>query len=102
MRQPYLEVTYRHGRPIAAYYYLARQLGQKVHRSQRADYGIVVDFSADGTPIGLELTAPGAITVDKLNAVLVGLGQAPVAPADVAPLAAAWLTSGQADGGIAS
>ena len=25
MKEPYLEVTFRHGRPIAAYYYVPRQ-----------------------------------------------------------------------------
>ena len=30
MKEPYLEVTFRHGRPIAAYYYLPRQANQRV------------------------------------------------------------------------
>ena len=29
MKERYLEVTFRHGRPIAAYYYLPRSADQK-------------------------------------------------------------------------
>ena len=76
MRQPYLEVTFRQGRPISAYYYLARQPGQQVKRSERTAHGIVLDFAADGTPIGLELTAPATITMEKLNEVLTRIGSA--------------------------
>ena len=35
MREPYLEVTYRHGRPLAAYLYLPRRPGQKSFRTSK-------------------------------------------------------------------
>ena len=89
MRQSYLEVTFRHGRPLAAYYYLVREPGDRVHHSERTEHGIVIDFAADGRPLGLELTAPAAITVEAVNEVLNRLGQPPVAADDLAPLAAA-------------
>jgi hypothetical protein len=37
MKQPYLEVTCRHGRPIAAYYYLPREANQRSVRSRRIE-----------------------------------------------------------------
>ena len=48
MKEPYLEVTFRHGRPIAAYYYLPRGANQRSVRSRRVESGLVIDFGADG------------------------------------------------------
>ena len=62
MREPYLEVTFRHGRPLAAYYYLPRRPGEKSHRTERVEHGIIIDYAEDGRSIGLELTAPSAVT----------------------------------------
>ena len=53
MKQPYLEVTYRRGRPLAAYYYLPRQDGDASVRTERFEGGLLVDFSTDGRPIGI-------------------------------------------------
>ena len=38
MRENYLEVTFRHGRPIAAYYYLPREANQKSARTRRVEW----------------------------------------------------------------
>ena len=85
----YLEVTYRKGRPLAAYFYLPRQDGDKSVRTERADGGLIVDFAADGRPIGIEITSPSRLALSALNQVLQRLGQGPVAEEDLAPLAAA-------------
>ena len=58
MKEPYLEVTFRHGRPIAAYYYLPRGADQRSARSRRVEPGLVIDFAADGQAIGIEITTP--------------------------------------------
>ncbi len=86
MKNRYLEVTFRHGRPIAAYYYLPRTAGQKSARTQPVDPGMVVDFALDGQAIGIEITAPDLLSLQKLNAVLEQLGLAPAAAADLAPV----------------
>ena len=85
----YLEVTFRRGRPLAAYLYLPRKPGEKSHRTSRIEPGLVVDYSTAGSPIGIEITAPSKITVGLLNKVLEDLGQAPVTTEDLAPLHAA-------------
>jgi hypothetical protein len=36
MKDAYLEVTYRKGRPLAAYLYLPREPGVKIARSEKA------------------------------------------------------------------
>lgn len=89
MKRSYLEVTYRKGRPLAAYYYLPRQDGDRSARTERAEGGLLVDYAADGRPIGIEITSPSLLEVAALNRVLVRLGQAPVLPEDLAPLVAA-------------
>ena len=89
MKQRYLEVTFRHGRPIAAYYYLPRRADQKSVRTQRVEPGMVIDFAADGQAIGIEITAPDMLSLPDLNAVLEQLGHAPATEADLSPVLAA-------------
>jgi uncharacterized protein YuzE len=88
MKHRYLEVTFRKGKPLAAYLYLPRPAGAKVARTSDAGDGMRLDFDAQGTPIGVEITAPVIVTVAKLNAVLAPLGVALVEPEEWAPLAA--------------
>ena len=89
MKEPYLEVTFRHGRPIAAYYYLPRSANQKSARTRRIEPGLVIDFTAEGEAIGIEITTPAKISLAALNAVLKELGHAPASQADLAPVLAA-------------
>jgi uncharacterized protein YuzE len=89
MNETYLEVTFRRGRPIAAYYYLPRKRGQKSHRTRRIEPGLVIDLSRDGQPIGIEITAPSKISVATMNRVLTKLGLSRVTRVELAPLLAA-------------
>jgi uncharacterized protein YuzE len=89
MNAPYLEVTFRHGRPIAAYLYLQRKAGDKSHRTVKAELGMMIDYEPSGRAIGIEITAPGKITQTALNRVLLGIGAPPVTDNDIAPLQAA-------------
>jgi uncharacterized protein YuzE len=89
MHEPYLEVTFRRGRPIAAYYYLPRRPGQRSYRTQRAEAGMLIDYSRAGRPIGIEITAPSKISLAALNRVLTQLGLSKVKRQDLAPLLAA-------------
>ncbi len=85
---PYLEVTYRKGRAIAAYYYLPRCPGQRSVRTQRSHGGLLIDFARGGRPVGVEITTPHTFSVSIFNRVLRELGLPPVKPEDVAPLIA--------------
>jgi uncharacterized protein YuzE len=89
MKQQYLEVTYRKGKPLAAYLYLPRQLEDRSARCEKVGEDLVIDFTADGRPIGLEIVNPTAVTLAEINAVLERLQQPPMAAGDLAPLAAA-------------
>ena len=89
MQERYLEVTFRKGKPLAAYMYLPRQTGVKSVRTVEAAPGILVDYTASGEPIGLEITAPRQVTAAKVNMVLERLGFPAMDPEEFAPLEAA-------------
>ena len=89
MIERYLEVTFRRGRPIAAYYYLQRETNQKSVRTRRVEPGLVIDFTADGQAIGIEITTPAKVSLAALNAVLRELGHPLASQAVLAPVLAA-------------
>ena len=89
MKDLYLEVTFRRGRPIAAYLYLPRRTGERSSRTLRMEPGMVIDFGPGGNPIGIEITAPTKVTEADLNGVLSRLGFAPLEENELAPLRAA-------------
>jgi len=89
MKRPYLEVTFRKGKAFAAYLHLPRPSGAKVARSDAREHGLVVDFTADGEPFGVEITAPALIELRTLNDLLHDLKVHEIEPADLAPLRAA-------------
>jgi hypothetical protein len=86
MVEHYLEVTYRRGRPLAAYVSLPRKAGDKSVRTEQPFPGIVVDYAADGRPIGIEITSPKAVKLNNLNRVLDGMKQGKLSESDWAPL----------------
>jgi uncharacterized protein YuzE len=53
MKHRYLEVTYRNGKPIAAYFYLPRKPGDLSTCTERREEGLLIDFSADGRVVGV-------------------------------------------------
>jgi len=89
MNESYLEVTFRHGRALAAYYYLPRRPADKSYRTKRVEPGLVIDFRRDGKPIGIEILAPKKLTLAVFNQVLRDLGVPSLKRADLAPLRAA-------------
>lgn len=89
MRSCYLDVTYRRGRPLAAYLSLPRQRGDRSARVERRGPAFLVDWSADGRAIGIEMPSPSLVTLDPLNGLLAELHLDPLAPEELAPLGAA-------------
>jgi len=89
MKNCYLEVTYRKGRPFAAYYYLPRRSDDRSVRTTEIPGGILIDFAPDGRAIGIEITSPSRFDLARLNEALVHLGLAEVRAEEFAPLLAA-------------
>ena len=85
MRERYVEITFRKGKPLAAYVYLPRRVGVKSARTVEAAPGILVDYAASGEPIGLEITAPAHVTAAQVNVVLAMLGLEAMAPEELTP-----------------
>jgi uncharacterized protein YuzE len=88
MKSSYLEVTFRHGRPLTAYLYLPRAPGDKSDHVEKAGSGLLVDYTADGKSIGIEITAPPQVGIGELNRVLAALHAPAVTNEDIAPLRA--------------
>lgn len=88
MKQRYLEVTYRKGKPFAAYLYLPRPTGARAARTFDAGKGVHIDLDASGHAIGVEITAPAALSVDELNSLIALHGVGALDAAEYAPLAA--------------
>jgi len=89
MKDRYLEITFRKGKAMAAYLYLPRVGSEKSVKTEDAGSGLLIDYAADGRPIGIEITAPGHVSVGDVNAVLDRLGLDPLRPEEATPLQAA-------------
>lgn len=87
MRDRYLEITYRHGKPMAAYLYLPRREGDRSQRVVQEDHGLMVDLAADDRPIGIEIVSPRDASLAALNAVLAKYALPLLEREEVAPLA---------------
>ena len=88
MHERYLEITYRRGKPVAAYLYLPRHENDKSHRVVKEAQGIVVDLAEDDRPIGIEILSPQHVSLVLLNAVLARYALPPLDRQEMGPLAA--------------
>ena len=90
MTERSLQVTYRKGRPFAAYLHLTHETGEKSAKTvPSADGSLVVDYAQNGKPIGVEITAPSAVPLVRLNRLLADLGETPLSEHDYVPVRAA-------------
>jgi uncharacterized protein YuzE len=84
-----LQVTYRKGKPFAAYIYLAHAPGTKSARTEQIGPGLLIDYAADGSPLGIEIVSPGYVSEDDIVAIFDRLGLDRPSAAELAPLRAA-------------
>ena len=90
MTERSLQVTYRKSRVFAAYLHLSHMTGERSARTVASPDGLlVVDYSASGRPVGVEITSPQAVPLERLNQLLAELGEAPLAEQDYKPVRAA-------------
>ena len=89
MTERSLQVTYRNGKAFSAYLHLAHETGERSVRSAASDDGLlVVDYSRSGKAIGVEITAPSAVTSERLNRLLADLHESPLSVRDYIPIRA--------------
>ena len=86
MKERYLEITYHRGRLLAAYLYLPRREGDRSAEVKEFPGGIVIDLAPDGRPIGVELTSPGDVTLERLNDALAHYGLPTLPEEEFTPL----------------
>jgi hypothetical protein len=90
MTERSLQVTYRKGRAFAAYLHLSHATGEKSVRTvATADGLLVVDYNDADQPVGVEITAPQAVSLERVNDLLTSLGQPPLADHEFKPMKAA-------------
>ena len=90
MTERSLQVTYRKGRACAAYLHLSHATGEKSTKTVASPDGLlIVDYGAAGRPVGVEITAPQAVPLERLNQLLADLGEAPLAEHEYKPVRAA-------------
>jgi uncharacterized protein YuzE len=84
-----LQVTYRKGKPFAAYIYLAHAPGTKSARTEQIGPELLIDYAADGSPLGIEIVSPGYVSEDEIVTIFDRLGLERPSAAELAPLRAA-------------
>ena len=90
MTERSLQVTYRKGRAFAAYLHLSHATGEKSAKTVASPDGLlIVDYGTTGRPVGVEITSPQAVPLERLNQLLAELGEAPLAEQDYKPVRAA-------------
>lgn len=84
-----LQITYRKGRVFGAYLHLSQNMGEKSTRSMATPDGLlVVDYNSAGRPVGVEITAPPAVFLERLNDLLSTLGESPLSDREFRPVGA--------------
>lgn len=84
-----LQVTYRKGKPFAAYLYLSAGPSGKSVRTEAVTEELLIDFAADGTPLGIEIISPGDVSIEEIQRCFDRLGLGRLEPAELEPLKAA-------------
>lgn len=89
MSRIFLEVSFRRGKPFAAYLRLPRQPGATVARTVEAEPGILADLDASGAVLAVEIVYPSAESGAVVQRVLAALHGPVVPESEFEPLLAA-------------
>ena len=89
MKTVSLQITYRKGKPFAAYIYLSHQNGQKSVRTEAISEDLLIDYAEDEIPLGIEIVSPGMVSIDEIQAVFDRLGLGRPSLIELEPLKAA-------------
>ena len=91
MKTVSLQITYRKGKPFAAYIYLSlsHQHSQKSVRTEAVTEDLLIDYAQDDTPLGIEVVSPGVVSIDEIQGIFDRLGLGRLEPAELELLKAA-------------
>lgn len=82
----HLEISCRRGVPYAAYFHLSSPPNRRSVRMELAEPQLVIDFDAEDRPLGIEILAPRATTLEAFNRVLTRLGFPAATAEELGPL----------------
>ena len=88
LKHPFLEVSYRKGKPFAGYLYLSDPRPRTPCRTEEIRPGVLIDLGDDGEPLGIEFLSPGAVTAEDLRAIETRLRGARLQREDLTPILA--------------
>ncbi|MBM4031670.1 MAG: DUF2283 domain-containing protein [Planctomycetes bacterium] len=88
MKHPFLEITYRKGKPFAGYLYLCERRPHARCRTEEIRPGVLVDVAQDGEVLGIEFLAPGSVTPEDVQAIARRLRGIEVPTEDLEPVMA--------------
>lgn len=88
LKRPFLEVTYRKGKPFASYLYLSDVRPRVACRTEEVRPGVLIDLGEDDEPLGIEFLSPGSVTLDDLRAIEGRLRGARLQQEDLSPILA--------------
>jgi uncharacterized protein YuzE len=86
MKDRYLEITFRKGKPLAAYLYLTGKKGVQCVKAIKIDEGLIADYDQNGVPVGLEIVSPATASVQQIKDALEKLHVEPISENELAPL----------------
>jgi len=89
MRPISIQMTYRKGKPFAAYIDLGRRSGEPSVRSHSVTPEIIADFASDDRVLGLEIISPDSVTAEQILDAFDQLGLGRPTVDELAPLVAA-------------
>lgn len=81
-----VEVVFKKGRPVAAFFHLKEKASGKSGRQIHVRPNMTAHFDEAGHPVGLEIHLPDKLDLLSINDVLRELGASPVTEAELAPL----------------
>lgn len=88
MKHPFLEITYRKGKPVVGYLYLSETRPAERCRTEEVRPGVLVDIAQDGEVLGIEFLSPGSVTAEDLQAIARRLRGIQVPTEDLEPVMA--------------
>ena len=86
MKDRYLEITFRKGKPLAAYLYLTGKKGVQCDKTIKIDEGLIADYDHAGVPVGLEIISPTTASVQQIKDALEKLHVEPIDENELAPI----------------
>lgn len=86
MRPMEMTISFMRGRPYAGYLYLESHRADKSANTKEMRAGLVVDFNADGQPLGVEILRFDATVVADLVELLGELGVDPMPSGELGQL----------------